>query len=117
MNGLFGGMTQQANAASAGLPGFNYVPPQVGPAPVAAPVGVPNPAGGGGMMTPGARQAMQFGAPLGPGQDSLTPQQLQVALRRMQRGRGGYGGGGNYTTSGPGGSGSSSSARGGGFSF
>jgi hypothetical protein len=36
MNGLFGQMTQQANAASAGLPGFNYVPPQVGPAPVPA---------------------------------------------------------------------------------
>jgi hypothetical protein len=91
MNGLFGQMTQQANQASAGLPGFNYAPPPVGPPPVpvvAGPVSAP--------MTDAERRRLAREARLLGGSSSDR---------------------GGYSTSGRGGSGSSSSARGGGFGF
>jgi hypothetical protein len=59
MTGLFGRMTQQANQASAGLPGFNYVPPRVGPPPVP-------------IAAPGAP-----GVPLG-----STPEELRAFMGR-----------------------------------
>jgi hypothetical protein len=91
MNGLFGRMTQQANAASAGLPGFNYVPPQVGPPPV--PVAAPG-------RTPQELGQMFL---------AQDPNRMSYQQRRgLNVGFGGQSGSPGYSTSGRGGGRSSS---------
>ena len=89
-----GQMMAQANASLQGAPGFNYVPPQVGPAPVPAVAGVAGP--NGTMMTPEVAQAMQFGGRFGP----YNPAYQRNGANRDR---------GGYTTSGRDSRGSSSS--------
>jgi hypothetical protein len=101
-----GQMMAQANASLQGAPGFDYVPPAVGPAPVAAPA-----AGAGGPWTQDDRLAFLQGRPTQANQMAYTQALSQGAYDNNRQGSGN----GGYTTSGRGGSGSSSSARGGGF--
>ena len=86
-----GAMMAYANQQLQGAPGFNYVPPAVGPPPV--PVAA------------------------GPGSVPIDPNERYRLARQARLLGGSSSDRGGYSTSGRGGSGSSSSARGGGFGF
>jgi hypothetical protein len=105
--GQAGGGGQMARMAQ--MPGFNYVPPPTGPAPV--PGAAPGAAGAPMPWTADDKLAFLRGRQTPANAMAYTQALGQGAYDYNRQGRGG----GGYTTSGRGGSGSSSSARGGGF--
>jgi hypothetical protein len=80
-----GAMMAQANASLQGAPGFDYAPPAVGPAPVAAPA-----AGAAGPWTRDDRMAFLRGRPTQANQNAYTQALGQGAYDNIRQGNNRY---------------------------